>query len=218
MSSYQVTEEQILKLNGQLKDASGIAQSINQTCSRFGIDQNARRVRYFVAQSFFETLSYTYWSENLNYTTAQRLVTVWPSRFSMSAQDSGKAYAPDYTNNPQKLANLVYANRDGNGNPSTCDGWNFRGRGAFHLTFRGNYQEYEADVYSGDGHIMADPDLVSQPADAFLSAGWFWNRNQMNALADADQFTQATKVINGSTATVPQRLPVLNKVNEILQW
>jgi putative chitinase len=214
---YLVTSAQLLKLNSTIKNSLDLAQAINTVAAEFQIDQNPRRVRYFVAQSFFETLSYTAWSENLFYKTPERLVEVWPSRFTLDQSDTSKAYAPNYTANPAKLANLVYANRDGNGNSSSGDGWTFRGRGAFHLTGRTNYQEYDDQVYK-DGHVVANPDLVMQPLDAFKSAGWFWNKHNLNALADTDQFTAVTKIINGSTDTVPQRLPVLNKVNSTLTW
>lgn len=217
MSRYLVSSAQLLHLNSGLKNSIDLAQAINQVAAMFQIDQNARRLRYFVAQSFFETQEYVAWSENLNYTTAERLVEVWPVRFTMDRTHTNYAYAPDYVSNPQKLANLVYASRDGNGDEASGDGWKFRGRGAFHLTGLANYYEYDKAIY-GDGHIMANPDLVMQPLDAFTSAGWFWNKNNMNNLADADQFTQVTKIINGSTITVPKRLPVLNKVNAVLTW
>jgi len=215
--SFQVTANQILGLNSNLTNAQALADGINACASRYGIDQSAIRLRYFVAQSFFETQQYTSWSENLDYTTPERLVTEWPSRFTLDPTHTNYAYAPNYINNPQKLANLVYANRDGNGPTSSGDGWNFRGRGAFDLTFRSNYTAYSQAAY-GDNRIVLNPDLVAQPVDAFLSAGWFWDDNHMNALADSDSFTQATRVINGSTVTVPQRLPVLNKVNSVLVW
>jgi putative chitinase len=127
------------------------------------------------------------------------------------------AYAPDYIKNPQKLGNLVYANRNGNGDVASGDGYLFRGRGAFHLTGRVNYTNYSKAVY-GDLHIVSNPDLVLSMADAFMSAGWFWNNNGFNALADSDSFTEVTRIINGSTKTVPERIPVLNKANAILRW
>jgi putative chitinase len=191
--------------------------AINATMTRYQIDQAPRRVRYFIAQSFFETQSFTLWSENLTYTTPERLCEVWPSRFSMTHADGNKAYAPDYVKNPQKLASLVYASRVGNGNDESGDGWTFRGRGAFHLTFRGNYASYSRDEY-GDDRIITSPDLVSRPLDAFASAGWFWHANALSPLADSDSFSTLTKCINGSDATVSQRLDVLNRVNAILQW
>jgi putative chitinase len=196
---------------------NALVASINDTTARFGIDTTARRVRYFVAQSFFETQSYTKWSENLVYTTPQRLVTVWPHRFTMDKSQTNLAYAPDYVNNAQKLANLTYANRYGNGNEASGDGWKYRGRGGFHLTFKNNYQKFSMDTYK-DGRIVSNPDLVSQPQDAMLSAGWFWTSNGLSALADTDSFTRATEVINGSAETVPARLPVLTKVNSLFTW
>jgi len=214
---YLVSSAQLQLLNPHLRNGIDLAQAINQVAAKFHIDQDPRRLRYFVAQSLFETTSYTQWSENLVYTTPERLVTVWPDRFTLDKTRTQYAYAPDYINNAQKLANLVYAGRNGNGDAASGDGWKFRGRGAFHLTGRANYQEYDDEIY-GDGHIVANPDLIMQPLDAFTSAGFFWNKHQMNSLADSDAFTQVTKIINGSTDTVPQRLVMLNKVNAVLTW
>ena len=217
--SYVVTNNQISAFVPRLSAGAvgPLVAAINATNARFQIDQAPRRVRYFVAQSAFETASFTSWSEDLVYTTPERLVEVWPSRFTLNPNDSSKAFAPAYTNNPQALANLVYASRDGNGGPDTGDGWNFRGRGGFDLTGRSNYTEYSQDVY-GDQRIVANPDLVLQPTDAMMSAGWFWGVNGLNAHADADEFTTTTTIINGNASTVDQRLAVLNQVNAIFQW
>lgn len=193
-----------------------LVDAINATLDFYAISDSPRRVRYFMAQSCFESANYTSWSEDLFYSTPERLCAVWPTRFSMTCT-SALAYAPDYTANPQKLANLVYANREGNGDASSGDGYLFRGRGAFQLTFRNNYTAYSQMRY-GDDRIVQNPDLVALPADAMMSAGWFWSTNGINTLADGDEFTNATRVINGSTATVPQRLPVLNRANSAFTW
>lgn len=202
-----------------------LVAAINATMARFQIDQAPRRVRYFVAQAAFETQNFTYWSENLNYTTPERLVAVWPSRFTMNQNvctANGPYYACDYINNPQGLANLTYANRNGNGDVASGDGWAFRGRGGFHLTGRGNYAAYSSAIY-GDQRIVAAPDVVAQPIDAMLSAGWFWNKNGLNAQADADAYTETTHRINGATGQaladlVKLRLVTLNKANQVFQW
>lgn len=194
-----------------------LTDAINAAMAKFGIDQQERRVRYFVAQSSFETQGFTEWSEDLTYSTPERLVAVWPSHFTMDPTHTQYAYAPNYTNNPQKLANLVYAGKYGNGDEASGDGWNYRGQGGFDLTFKDNYAAYDKAIY-GDGHIVADPSLVSQPADALMSAGWFWNNHGFNALADADSFTQVTTVINGSAVTVPERLQVLDSANAAFTW
>lgn len=214
--SYQVTADQLQQLSSSLQNAAGLASAINDTMAVFKIDQAPRRVRYFVAQSFYETLSFTRFEENLYYSTPERLVAVWPTRFSMQQGVAGKAYAPDFIQNPQKLANQVYNGRNGNV-VGTNNGWDFRGRGGFHLTFLNNYANYSKYRY-GDSRIVQNPDLVSQPEDAFMSAGWFWNNNNLSPHADADEFTITTTIINGSAVTVPERLPVLNRVNAIFKW
>ncbi len=212
--SFQITSQQILQLNPRLANADELASGINSTAAKYSIDQSLRRLRYFVAQSFYETQQFTFWVENLNYTTPSRLVAVWPRRFTVTGEP-GKSNANMYVNNPQGLANLVYANQYGNGDQQSGDGFKFRGRGASHLTFKSNYYAYSMSAY-GDDRIVQNPDLVAQPSDAFKSAGWFWDIKKLNALADADSFTEVTKIINGSIATVPQRLPVLNRVNAVI--
>jgi putative chitinase len=214
--TYTITGAQIAQLTPNAVGSDALANAINATAQYYGISDSQLRMRYFIAQSCFETQNYSAWSENLFYTTPERLCAVWPSRFSMT-QGSVLAYAPAYTANPAKLASLVYANRGGNGDVSSGDGFAFRGRGAFNLTFRSNYAAYSQARY-GDDRIVQSPDLVAQPTDAFMSAGWFWSTNGLSVLADADQFTRATQVINGSNATVPQRIITLNQVNTIFQW
>lgn len=214
--TFTVTASQIAQLTPRAIGPDALADAINATAQYYGISDTQLRMRYFVAQSCFETQNYSFWAENLFYTTPDRLCAVWPSRFSMT-QGSALAYAPDYTANSAKLANLVYANRYGNGDASSGDGFAFRGRGAFHLTFRSNYEAYSKARY-GDDRIVQNPNLVAQPTDAFMSAGWFWSTNNLSAIADSDQYTKVTQVINGSTATVPQRLIALNQVNEIFKW
>jgi putative chitinase len=216
--SFQINTNQLSQFVPTLAatDVQALTDAINAAAAKNGIDQSPRRLRYFVAQSAFETQNFTFWSENLNYTTPQRLVAVWPSRFSMDP-NSSLAYAPKYTNNPQALANLVYANRGGNGDQNSGDGFRFRGRGGFHLTFSNNYAAYSQAQY-GDSRIVLNPDQVAAPTDAMASAGWFWTTNGLNAHADADEFTATTTIINGSAVTVPQRLPVLNRANSIFTW
>lgn len=225
--TYQVTTQQLSRFapNVDPKIVQPLTDSINATLVKYSIDQTPRRIRYFVSQASYETQGFTYWSENLNYTTPERLCAVWPSRFTMNqlvCTANGPFFACDYINDPQKLANLTYANRNGNGDVASGDGWAFRGRGGFHLTGRGNYAAYSSDVY-GDSHIVAAPDLVAQPKDAMLSAGWFWQKNGLNAQADADAFTETTHRINGATGQaladlVKQRLVVLNQANKIFTW
>jgi putative chitinase len=217
--SYVVTVAQLSAFVPSMSAdvANSLVPAINAAMAKFQIDQQQRRVRYFMAQTAFESENFTSWAEDLDYTTAERLVEVWPDRFTMDPNNTSLSFAPAFTNNPQALANLVYASRDGNGDPASGDGWTFHGRGAIQITGRDNYTAYDKAVY-GDGHIIANPDLVIQPTDAFMSAGWFWSSNGLNALADSDKFTDATQVINGSTDTVDERIPYLNSANTTFTW
>jgi putative chitinase len=215
--TLQITESQLAKFAPGVKqiDLVPTTKAINDALARVGANQTWRRIRYFMSQSSFETQGYTKWEESLYYSTAQRLVDVFDTRLTMDPNNKSMGYAPDYIKNPQKLANFVYANRYGNGDAASGDGWNYRGRGAFHLTFLNNYKRYGQDMYGDPQRFVKNPDFVNSMVDKFLSAAHFWQLNGFNALADADSFTQMTKVINGSTKTVPDRLPVLKLANSI---
>lgn len=153
---------------------------------RYSIDTLLRECA-FLAQIGHESNGLTVFVENLNY-SAQRLCAVWPKRFPTLA------IAEPYHRNPEKIANKVYANRMGNGSPETGDGWRYRGRGAKQITGKTNYQLY-GDAVGIDA--VGNPDLLSQPEHACLSAAWYWNSCNLNALADKEDIRQMTKLING---------------------
>lgn len=187
--------------------------AINATIERYGINTN-RRLRYFMAQTAFETRDYTKFVESLYYTTPARLVAVWPGRFTLKGEP-GKLNATAYIRNSEKLANQVYANRMGNGSPESGDGYTYIGRGATHLTGKNNYRTASLDIY-GDERLVENPELVETDIDAImLTAGWFWDKNKLNDLADKDMFTKVTEKINGSDVTVPERLLTLRRANKI---
>lgn len=195
-------------------ESQSLVDAINATLELYDI-KTPRRVRYFMTHSHVETQGFTKFEENLYYKTPERLPAVWPTRFTCDRAKCGAlAWAEDYVCNPEKLANFAYGNRNGNGGPETGDGWRFRGRGGFHLTFADNYLDYSNAIYKDD-RIFRQPDLVALPHDSMLSAGWFWNRFKFNQMADADEFTKSTVRINGSSATVKKRLEVLKKANAI---
>jgi putative chitinase len=182
-----------------------VTQALNDTMARFNINTTVTRVRYFVSQLAFESSDFSVTTENLNY-SAQRLVGVWPNRFTAVT-------APAYAYNPKALANLVYANRNGNGNAASGDGFTFRGRGYIQLTGRANYTSASQFIY-GDNRLVTSPDQVAtDPEIAAMTAGWFWNDKNLNALADQLNFTAVTLKINGSTDTVANRRVYLARAN-----
>lgn len=211
-----ITKEQLRNF-AVVPNEDEFLKAINATLARFEITTQ-RRVRYFMAQTYSETGAYKKWVEDLYYTSPERIVAVWPSRFNYAGKGRGPLNAGDYIRNPQKLANEVYANRMGNGGPETGDGWKYRGRGAGHLTGKANYTKYSLLLY-GDHRLVIDPDKVSEYWDGCLTFGAFWKENGLNELADTDDFTIVTKRINGAsgdtlTRVVNERLPNLRKANQ----
>jgi putative chitinase len=151
---------------------------------------NARRIAAFLGQLSHESNGFTLLEENLNY-SAPRLVKVWPSRFPTLE------VAEEYAYRPEKLANYVYANRMGNGDAESGDGWRFRGRGPIQLTGRANYTEASRAILGTD-HLVEYPEQVNESrwAGAAIS-GWFWKKSGCNELADAGEHEKITRIVNG---------------------
>ena len=157
-------------------------------CARFGIDTPLRQAA-FVAQCAHESRLFTTLEEGLYYRTPERICSIFRSTVPTLA------IARNLACNPKLLANRVYANRNGNHDEASGDGWRYRGRGLIQLTGRTNYTRAATDL----GRPYVDqPDLVLEPADACLTAGWFWNAGKLNALADASRIDDITRAINGA--------------------
>jgi putative chitinase len=166
---------------------------LNRAMARHKIDSNVR-VSAFLAQIGHESAGLTAVSENLNYSAAG-LAATWPTRF-RGTDGKPNALATNVQRKPEQIANYTYANRMGNGEVDSGDGWKYRGRGFIQTTGRANY----AKLSAGTGIVFATvPDLLEQPEYAALSAAFFWQSNGLNELADAGHFNQITKRINGGT-------------------
>lgn len=164
------------------------------TCKAYEID-SPLRIAGFLSQIAHESMGMTRLIENLNY-SAEGLMRVWPSRF--KTMD----VALQYARNPEKIANKVYANRMGNGDEASGDGWRFRGRGLKQLTGRANYAEFTQAVGQD---FVKEPDALLDPVNAALSAGWFWHENGLNRLADLGDVEAMTKRINGGLIGLEDR-------------
>lgn len=160
---------------------------LSDTFDRFEIN-NTRRMAMFIAQASHESMQFTHLEEDLYYRSAIQLLKVYRSRF------HGLADAARFTQQPKELANFVYANRNGNGDEASGDGWKFRGRGLFQLTGRGNYQAAQDALQVA---YTDTPELVSEPEHAALTAGWYWASLNLNAVADQNDINGATRAING---------------------
>jgi len=163
-----------------------------------------KRQAYFLGQCMHESGGFKQLKENLNY-SAKGLMATWPSRF--PDMDT----AEKFERNPEKIANKVYAGRMGN--TEDGDGAKYIGRGLIQLTGKENY----ANCGNAIGvDLVANPDLLSTPKYAALSAGWFWNRKGLNALADADDIDTITKRINGGLIGLADRKAKIEMVSKYL--
>ena len=180
-------------------------ESLNETFAKYGIDTPTRQAA-FIGQCQHESNNFKTLEENLHY-SARGLMATWPSRF------PNEAVANEYANNPEKIANKVYGGRADLGNTEDGDGWRFHGRGVIQLTGRSNY------TVCGDAlgqPFASQPSLVLEPKWACLSAGWFWNKKGLNALADNEDWQTMTKRINGGLNGYDDRVNKIHKAMDIL--
>ena len=157
------------------------------------------RAAHFFAQTAHESGGFKAFSENLNY-GAKGLRGIFGKYFPTEAM------ARAYERKPQKIANRVYANRMGNGDEASGEGWLFRGRGALQLTGKFNFKAFSD--YIGRPDVMTNPDLVATEL-AFESALWFFDRNKLWSICDQGTGDAAilalTKRINGGTHGLDDR-------------
>lgn len=169
-------------------------------CDKYGID-SPLRLAAFLATFGVESGGLAILVENMNY-SADGLAETWPTRFAVNLTVTPKqpnALANQLAHNPQAIANTVYANRNGNGDVASGDGWTFRGR-AGGLTGRRNYLLCGMGI---DLDLIAHPELLEQPAEAAMSAAWYWTNRNLNALADSGSFLALSRAVNLGSATSP---------------
>ncbi|MCF8318153.1 MAG: hypothetical protein K9I02_05355 [Haliscomenobacter sp.] len=188
-----------------------LKNTLNQHSGSFGID-NKEELQHFLSQAGHESAGFQNLSgeENLYYTTPERLMAVWPSRFSQT--DPNKKDPDDYVRNAEKLANLVYANRMGNGDEASGDGYAYRGRGIFQLTGKDNYSDF-ASFYNGrfsTNHTATSAaDLLSSDFVAsIISALWFYKEHVLSKITVDGNTTvkSVTKLINGGLNGISDRI------------
>lgn len=168
-------------------DIAKYASSINDTCSWFEIDSDLR-LAGFLSELAIECQYLARMEENLNYKAAS-LLAVFPSHFTTDEVDA-------YAHQPEKIADRVYANRNGNGDEASGDGYKYRGRGAFQVTFLDNYIAFGTAV---NQDFVSNPDLVATPDWCIASAGWFWKMRNINPHADAQDVPAMRRCVNGGT-------------------
>jgi len=179
------------------KVPQAVIDQIPEAAAKFGITTNLR-LAHFLAQCALESMNFTAVVENLNY-SAQRLLQVFPKYFKNVDVNA-------YARNPQKIGSRVYANRMGNGDEASGDGFKYRGRGYIQLTGKNNYQSFTNHI--GED-CVANPDLVATKYP-LASAGFFFDSNNIWAVCDQGAsdavVTSVTKKVNGGTHGLAERI------------
>lgn len=163
------------------------------------------RMAHFLAQTSHESGGFRAVEENLNY-KAETLTKIFPKYFRDKDPN-------DYAKQPEKIANLVYGSRMGNGDPSTGDGYRYRGRGLIQLTGKDNYSRFAEAL---DFDLDEVVEYLATPEGAIESAAWFWAENGLNELADKDDVIAVTKRINGGTIGLAERQAHTEAFKEML--
>jgi len=195
----------LTKLKGHIPDT--VIDQIPDIQTKFEIN-TPLRLAHFLAQAGHESGGFKALNENLNYGAKGLLGTF------------KKYFTPDtaalYERKPEKIANLVYASRMGNGDKASGDGWKFRGRGYIQLTGKDNYSAFDKTV---DENILENPDLVATKYP-LASAAWFFHKNGLQKIADEGAtdvvVTKVTKRVNGGTIGLPDRIKHFNEYYKLL--
>jgi putative chitinase len=186
----------INKLKGHVPDA--VIAQLPDTIAKFELN-TPLRLAHFLAQAGHESGGFKAVNENLNY-GAKGLLGIFKKYFPTEAK------AKDYERKPEKIANLVYGSRMGNGPEASGEGYKFRGRGYIQLTGKDNYKAFDAVVAE---NILETPDLVATKYP-LLSAAWFFHKNGLHKIADGGAtdavVTSVTKRVNGGTIGLADRI------------
>ena len=184
------------KLKGHLPET--VIAQLPDTIAKFELN-TPLRLAHFLAQAGHESGGFKLVNENLNY-GAKGLLGIFKKYFPTEVK------AKEYERKPEKIANLVYGSRMGNGAETTGEGYKFRGRGYIQLTGKDNYKAFDAVVTES---IIDNPDLVATKYP-LLSAAWFFHKNSLHKIADKGAtdivITEVTKRVNGGTIGLPDRI------------
>ena len=178
---------------------------LNETFAKFGIatvDEQAA----FIGQYSHESNHFRTLQENLNY-RPETLHQLWPQRFPTME------IAAQYAHQPEKIANKVYANRMGNRDEASGDGFRFHGRGLPQLTGHDLY--FHFGQFIGED-LVANPDLVATPKYAAMAGGWYWKTHNLSAAADSEDWVKVTKIINGGTFGLEERVALTKHAIAVL--
>lgn len=205
MSECILTREQLAQLLPGNAYVDEWYEALSQLLPDYDIN-TPQRIAAFIAQCSHESAGFKFLKENLNY-RAESLMRVWPRYFPTIE------IARQYAHKQEKIANRAYANRMGNGNEASGDGWRFCGRGLIQLTGRNNYEAFAESIETPVEEI---PEYLATFEGAAQSACWFWDTNELNKWADKGDMVTLTKKINGGTLGLEDRIKHYKHALEVL--
>jgi putative chitinase len=191
----KLTASQLKQMVPGITHADHWIEAFDQLLPDYEIN-TPKRVAAFIAQCAHESGGFRFLKENLNY-KAESLMKTFPKYF--SDRDTANAYAKQ----PAKIANRVYANRMGNGDEASGDGFKYCGRGLIQLTGKSNYSWFAASLEISPEEASAYLETFEGAAQ---SACWFWESNNLNVEADAGDIKKMTKKINGGYIGLDDRI------------
>jgi len=197
--TFEFTKEQLKEMIPKNPYLDNWFKALNDILPEYEIN-TPQRVAAFIAQCAHESGNFVFLKENLNYKAAS-LRKVFPKYF------PDDATAAAYANKPEMIANRVYANRMGNGDESSGDGWRFCGRGLIQLTGKNNYTFFAASL---DIPLQEASEYLETFEGAVQSACFFWEQNKLNQWADSGDILTLTKRINGGTIGLEDRIKHYN--------
>lgn len=198
-----ITTAQLSTIFPRCKNPAQWTQLLNDQLPGAGII-SVDQVAHFLSQTGHESAQYNILEENLNY-SAEGLVKNFSKYFNPSNVMS-------YARKPQAIANRVYANRMGNGDEASGDGWKFRGRGLIQLTGKENHLKCSLYIF-GDDRLVNDPAKLLLPDIALKSAIWFWITKK---LREKNNPLEITNIINGGTNGLEERVALYNRAKSVL--
>lgn len=204
------------------KQATEWSDAFAKYCEEFKID-TPQRVAAFIANVCVESQYLRVLRENLRY-SAKGLARTWPNRYSTTGTRAGQpnAKALSIAGNPVAIANHCYANRMGNGDEASGDGWKYSGKGPIQITGKSNTQAF----FKGCGlPLTSDPNKLLEADMGVRSAAWFWSTNNINRFADSGDFDGCCDAVNigrktrekGDAHGYNMRLSVYNKLLPFLK-
>jgi putative chitinase len=198
----EITRDQLAQIIPKNPYIDQWCTALNKLLPDYSID-TPQRVASFVAQCAHESGNFVFLKENLNYKAAS-LRKIFPKYFPTDALAEQYASLP---NKAEAIANRIYANRMGNGDEASGDGFRYCGRGLIQLTGKSNYSNFADSIETAVEETSA---YLETFEGAVQSACWFWETNNLNQYADNNDILTMTKRINGGTIGLDDRIKHYN--------